>query len=493
MSKGAHMLFPGLSEESPFSFKKRGSSSVGWQQQLGLFKKEAEVGGEESLYDERNHTLSLRMQKYRNIITSDNWLFAYIRYTIYVLYVLHVALVCVKVTWGETHPDLVDTDSTPDTASMVKLASWVSFCAWMILIILNSTWMIVMGGWQYVAWHGRRVMILHGFQALIFILFVLSIESKLKVVGVEFDFRNYELYSEYALLVVMGVYLYVREQMVLPITTEQKLVYAGYVSKEHKDSVKEWFETARVDDPELYDHVTAPQTSEHLIESFESARIDLDISLDVPIREALKGQNLRASGPPGSIEFQERNDDLVLVIYKLSKLVSLAPKCCRRKTQMTSLQYRNLIRQNIMDTYYPDNTLNNKRTLPLSSVEAFFLMLEFSMKVRWSYLNSQVPNMIGGIISAISPWFMGTLATVMATGGEDKRDAYMLFGILLFLMAVAFPFTKFWNTHAKTKYTAKMGNVIRRDMMHGVVNGGTKYGELNGNGELMDAFSAHLA
>lgn len=227
-------------------------------------------------------------------------------------------------------------------------------------------------------------MILHGFQALIFILFMVSIHYEYSVL--------YELYFEYPLLVIMGFYLFVREQIVLLFTAEQKLTYAGYVSNEHKDNVKDWFKSAKVDDPELYKSVTAPLTSEELIESFESAKIDLDISEDVPIQVALKGQDLRASGPPGSIVFQERNDDLVLVIYKLSKLVSFAPECCRGKTKMTSLQYRNLIRQHGMDLYYPENKQNNNRILPLSSNETFILILRLSMNVPWAYLNSQFPN-----------------------------------------------------------------------------------------------------
>ena len=480
MSKGSNILFPGLSGDSPFSFRKL---SDGDRQQRRLpKKKEAEVRKEEVLHDDSKHTLSRRMRSYRDIITSDNRLFVITRYTIYILYLLHVALVAAEVTLLQVDIDGVQVD-IDGAKGIVHRASWGSFCAWMILIVLNSTWMIVMGGWQYFAWHGRPVMILHGFQALIFILFMISILYEFSVL--------YELYFEYALLVIMGFYLFVREQIVLPLTAEQKLTYAGYVSNEHKDNVKDWFKSAKVDDPELYESVTAPQTSKELIESFESAKIDLDISEDVPIQEALKGQDLRASGPPGSIEFQERNDDLVLVIYKLSKLVSFAPNCCRGKTKMTSLQYRNLIRQHIMDLYYPENKQNNNRTLPLSSNETFMLMLRLSMKVPWAYLNSQFPNVLVGIIGPFIAELVGNMINNLTNG--DTERATFNFAALMIFQTFLMPLFQYWNAAATATYTAKLGNLIRREMMHGLVNGGTEYGELNGDGSIIDAFSAQLS
>lgn len=470
MSIGSASFLPGLKEDSPFLFKKSGGGDRPQQRCLPK-KKEAEVRGEEVLHDDSNHTLPRRMRWYRDVITSNHRLFMITRYTIYLLYFIHVAFVAAQVILVSLEVDRYDL--------YVWLIALGSLSAWMILIVLNSIWMIVMGGRQYFAWHGRPVIILHGFQALLVFLFVKAY------------FISDTLIFEYYLLVVMGLYLFVREDIVLPITEEQKLAYAGYVSKDHKDHVKDWFKSARVDDPELYDAVTAPQTSEDLIESFESARIDLDISEDVPIREALKGQDLRASGPPGSNEFQERHDDLVLVIYKLSKLVSFAPKCCRGNAKMTSLQYRNLVRQHVMDVYYPENKVNNNRTLPLSSNETFLAMLRLSMIVPWSYVNSQLPMVIFGIVGPFTALWVGGMTNSIVEG--DKASATLNFALFIIFLNVVVPLLEFWNVAATSTYASAMGNSIRKNMMHGVVNGGTEYGELNGDGAIMDAFSSQLA
>jgi len=55
------------------------------------------------------------------------------------------------------------------------------------------------------------------------------------------------------------------------------------------------------------------------------------------------------------------------------------------------------------------------------------------------------------------------------------------------------PVFDYWMKATITFHAAKMGAICRKSMLHGLVNGGTEYGEINGDGAIMDAFSGHLA
>lgn len=439
----------------------------------GQYSSTSEVGGQSVSVSVDNKAtsaddvvqISWKMRTYRNIVMKDHWSRAILRYVIYGLYLAHVVTTVifdVRIKEG-------DLDNF-----RVKWVDKASFYAWIVLIALNSVWFVFLGGRQHFAWHGYPVLILHAFELAIIALFLYSLVMSNTMSD------NSMLNFDFVLLILMGFYLFTKEQLVLPIYRELRLFYWGSVSEENKVERKERYEAG--------EYKGAFVNGELLFFIFDHARKALNIHEGVPIRKALEGHCLR-SDP------EERRDDWVAIVNKLSTLVSLAPGFCHKDTKMTSLQYRNLVRQflvygaQLKKTGTMDAT--DRRTLPLSLSEILTVMLKLSWHVKWSFLHALIPTIIPGILlTAAMPIAMVNMTEGLLNNNQQLAITGFIFFVLSLCIGPAF--FKFWEGFATSSYVSKLGDFCRRKMLDSLLKGGTEYGEIHPDGKLTDAFSAQL-
>ena len=442
------------------------------------------------------HKIPLRLRMYFDLQMKAQWdkkLFVirkFLQYAIYGFYIAFVVVACLN--------------EIEITSTAVE---WAVFAAWTVLIALNSISFVVLGGWQHFAWHGYPVLFQHACELVIIALLLywrLQRQS------------NTAETAQYIVLVVMGIYMFIKEMLVQPISKELRNFYCGAATTESLIDIVEEFKAGKVVCEEAY-------SDEELIQSFELARKVLGISEEVPIRKVLEGQHLR-SEPVG------RGYDWAFTVQKLLKHVSFAPGFCRSKTKMSSQQCRNLIRQVLVfdEMYRKTGKINenafDERTLPFTVPETFMAMLQLSCSIPWAFVNAIIPLVLTGFIpiyigatflasfneqmsaqcscvgAAISdvcpPIIMDTLSnfqTAELCRQANRQSATVSFWVLVLTLNLGMPIVLFWLSIAMSNFIATLGDHCRRKMFAGLTRGGTEYGEIHQDGKLIDAFSNQLA
>ena len=464
--------------------------------QIGEDEEEAETNGAEGKRGEVPPVddidkIPWSVRKYYDMIVVHggkiHLLHKIIQIATYVLYIAFVAIASVR---------QINKDIPP-------AVEWAVFAAWTIMIASHDTIFVVLGRRQHFAWHGYPLLFQHASALVIIALLIFT--------GIETN-KNITRAAEYIALVLMGIYMFIREILVSRTHDELALFYVGAVSLE--SLIERWEEWKAGKQEEAC-------SDEELIKSFELSRKVLGIAEEVPIRKALEGQHLRAE-PVG------RGYDWALTVQKLLKHVSFAPGFCRSKTKMSSLQCRNLIRQVLVfdEMYRKTGKINfcalSKRTLPLSTTETMSAMLRLSFSVPWAFLHAVIPGVLFGSVSMILPTvvfagFQGAVAgksscvcfsspdlpecklVVDSFQTQDQCEQYfhqeatMFFWIMVIGTSVVVPIIVMWMSFAWSSYVAKLGDHCRRKMFARLVRGGTEYGEIHQDGKLVNAFANELS
>jgi len=204
------------------------------------------------------------------------------------------------------------------------------------------------------------------------------------------SFTNESFPFEQLALVLMSCTVYVCERYAEPTYRQLDMFYKGCTSPDQVDKL-----------PPISD-IGSNALMKLAINSAEAVEIPSEAIKNIETQ--LKGLKIRQGET-------EALDDWMVVIYKLSKVVSISPPLAslRSKSWLSPTQYRNLVSQLIismrlyMDTGRIDR-VSARRTAPLSFGEALIKMGKLSWQVPGSFLLALVPRSLQTIaMSAGSP------------------------------------------------------------------------------------------
>lgn len=334
----------------------------------------------------------------------------------------------------------------------------VGYIIWQLLLVTNCSWV----SRQHWAWGGYPNFLLTLMYIGTIVLFSYSFHDKSER-DEKFPFRHY-------LLMFMAFSLFIDQQIVDPAHYQLYLFYKGKINP---------------------DEEATPVTgiSNKILQ--QAAR-DASIAIGIHdkalprIERVLAGHRIRQ-------DKEEALDDLALLVNKLARAVTLVPFSCRT-SKINTLQYRNLTRQILLflRSYLKTGKMskdafNHKRTLPLSTFESLGIMFRLSWQVKWTYLFSLVPGVIGAFLDP----FVGPLSQRFLDGviTLDMDSAKKAFTLMMLIYFCAKPILNFLSQFVVASFVTKLSDHCRRKMLGVVLKGGTKFSETHRNGKLNDAFT----
>ncbi len=242
---------------------------------------------------------------------------------------------------------------------------------------------VLVGGLQSWRWGGYPILIETILQAATVTLFGFAFQNHSEAED-HFPFR-------YFLLVSMAVSVFIEQQIADPAFNQLHLLYRGAITD---------------DDLENNDKVLVTGINNKiLIEAAKDAALAVGIHEKAlgNIERVLAGQTIRDGE-------EDALDDWMFIVTKLSSVVSLAraPLGCI-KTKMTTLEYRNLVRQMLiyLQTFkkrgkFGKEEAQKKRTVPLSVFETLMLMFKLAWQVKWYFLLALTPGTINGVLQPLT-------------------------------------------------------------------------------------------
>jgi len=213
------------------------------------------------------------------------------------------------------------------------------------------------------------------------------------------------------------------------------------------------------------------------------------------IKEELRGLRIGDSSIAG--------DDLKLIIYSLSHAVSFLAA----KDRITSVQYRNLVRQMIiyLKTYMDTGKVSDERptsTVPMTFGGVISSMFKLCMQVPFQFFLALLPRTIQlvvqiSVVAKASGEFVGGIVegwTAIGQGMDPSapgQKAARWFWILMAVYACN-PIFSFLANIVESRFGTALVDCCRRRMLAVMLRGGTKFSEAHRQGKLVDAFSNQL-
>lgn len=258
---------------------------------------------------------------------------------------------------------------------------------WIIAVVQYCIWLLINLFELPYAFLGRRLSLAFG--GLYFILIYTALISGTITVFF-YSFTNESVPMENYALVLMSCTVYVCERYGEPTYRQLDMFYKGCTSPDQVGKL-----------PPISD-IGSNALMKLAINSAEAVEIPSEAIQNIETQ--LKGLKIRQGET-------EALDDWMVVIYKLSKVVSISPPLAslRSKSWLSPTQYRNLVNQLLismrlyMDTGRIDR-VSARRTAPLSFGEALMKMGKLSWQVPFSFLLALVPRSLQTIaMSAGAP------------------------------------------------------------------------------------------
>jgi len=289
----------------------------------------------------------------------------------YLTYVVFVIVITAAQTDAESH-DVAEGGN----AVYYTIAFWL-YIIWLLIQISESPYIFL----------GRRLSLAFGG----FYLNLINTSLLFGTTGVFLhSFTNESFPFEQLTLVLMACTVYAFERYGEPRYRQLDMFFKGCTSPDQVDKL--------------------PPISDIGSNALMKLAINSAEAVEIP-PEAIQNIQTRLSGLKIRQGETEALDDWMVVIYKLSKVVSISPPLAslRSKSWLSPAQYRNVVCQLIisMRLYMETGRIDRvsaRRTAPLSFGEALIKMGKLSWQVPFSFLLALVPRSLQTIaMSAGSP------------------------------------------------------------------------------------------
>jgi len=333
----------------------------------------------------------------------------------------------------------------------------------MNIVISSSIWV---GRRQSIAWTGLYTTLSYG----VFIAGTLA--------SFTFSFTISDFPIEYVVLILMACTVFILERIIEPRDRQLYCAYKGVISRD------------QIGKQPPISGVGRNALSKLIINA--SKAMDISEETLETIKQQVNGLKIRQ-------DEGEALDDWMVIIYKLSKAVSIWPPLplCRPKYTLSPAEYRNLVRQLIiyirvyMDTgKVENNEAHLNRSAPLTFVEALTVMTKLSWQVPGWFLLATIPRTLQSLIQT----FALPIVTLRFTNSVIAGDQTVAVQTLIAMTGFFFvnPCLLFLANVFESAYSSRMIAKCRSKMVVRLVKGGTEYHEKNRPGSIIDGFSNHL-
>jgi len=333
-----------------------------------------------------------------------------------------------------------------------RLIHLVGGIVWFLLGCLFEYPSAIFGGAFHFRWGGPFF--------LLAVLFHLSVNVLL--------FLNFERTRKAGLELVMfllGLYLYALRYNTRAL---RSLRYAMFVFEDNGKATP----------------ISFPSMDENALqETFEVAAIALGLPVThLPAKDLLRGMKVR-KGP-------EWRNDWAAVLIRLSALVCWSPRKKKKKSTLSSSQYRKLVNQMVLDIVESDDDKHLlKRSFPLSSFEVMNKIWSRWAMLPWNFLYVLFAAILSASIYPLQATFFGDIITQVGTGNQ-KRALSALIGwgtVTLAQVGIAVVMAD-----AQSRLNSGVTAISRDRIMDVVLKGGTEFAEANAPGEIVDAFTSQI-
>ncbi|KAL3909790.1 MAG: hypothetical protein SGILL_007945, partial [Bacillariaceae sp.] len=341
-----------------------------------------------------------------------------------------------------------------ETTSAFLLMAKIVLIAWSCLGLFHEYVYPFLGGRKYFCWGGLS--------------FVLSFSVHLSInVFFAFLWREHDDKVEEMLILCVAFYLYVFRYN---ITVLHSLREASHLEENQDGSIG------------------AIACSEKVVLNTAKAAMQslaLPKSCSLTVERVLMKHSIR-KGLSGSL-------DWTAIVEDLSSTVRIFPVLCNDNDAFLSpLQYRLLVQQlrSYLLTYRRRrksgvDELNQRRSIPLSSVEIMQNLLRKWCLLPWEFAYMYIATAISSSLPSLEATFFGMIVTGITE--EDKKGgtiALIAWGSVLFANGIC----DLWFRQALALVNSKVPAVCRAQILDVVVAGGTKFAESTTNGQIVDAF-----